>query len=299
MNTSGQNSVTLLSPTLNHAPLVCAQRHHPYGLLKQLLIPERPWNSISMNFIKKLPLSDNSAMILVIIDCLTKQLIFIPTVNTITSLMLAKLFILICNSFTLSLSFSQITKELWPDIISMVFLNDRCECYSKRCSCLTKNYSHTQACDNYYTNCTYLPATGFTGLSMTMSSLVETNWASASVNLSSSVVCSNILLDDVAVCVTTLAGHGGGCIDCLAAMRFVASFHIVLFVVFLTHCLVNSSITSETHSEVRPAWMLSHWRTLTSSFVPSFHLGHVVGVCNCIQPSLLFGILYWPLVSMS
>ena len=39
-------------------------------------------------------MSNGSDMILVIIDCLTKQLIFIPTINTITSSMLAKLFIL-------------------------------------------------------------------------------------------------------------------------------------------------------------------------------------------------------------
>ena len=47
-----------------------------------------------MDFIEKLPMSDSSNTILVIINCLTKQSIFIPTVNTITSPMLAKLFIL-------------------------------------------------------------------------------------------------------------------------------------------------------------------------------------------------------------
>ena len=47
-----------------------------------------------MDFIEKLPMSDSSDTILVIIDRLTKQLIFIPTVDTITSPMLAKLFIL-------------------------------------------------------------------------------------------------------------------------------------------------------------------------------------------------------------
>ena len=71
-----------------------SQRHCPYGLLKQLLIPERLWNSISMDFIEKLPMSDSSDMILVIVDRLTKQLIFILTVDTITSPMLAKLFVL-------------------------------------------------------------------------------------------------------------------------------------------------------------------------------------------------------------
>ena len=71
-----------------------SQRHCPYGLLKQLPIPKRLWNSISMDFIEKLPMSDGSDMILVIIDCLTKQLIFILTIDTITSPMLAKLFVL-------------------------------------------------------------------------------------------------------------------------------------------------------------------------------------------------------------
>ena len=47
-----------------------------------------------MDFIKKLPLSNGSDIILVIIDRLTKQSIFIPIVDTITSPMLAKLFVL-------------------------------------------------------------------------------------------------------------------------------------------------------------------------------------------------------------
>ena len=47
-----------------------------------------------MDFIEKLPMSNGSDTILVIIDRLTKQLIFIPTVDTITSPMLGKLFVL-------------------------------------------------------------------------------------------------------------------------------------------------------------------------------------------------------------
>jgi Integrase zinc binding domain len=49
------------------------QRHKPYGLLKQLPIPEQPWNSISMDFIEKLPKSSGYDTILVIVDRLTKQ----------------------------------------------------------------------------------------------------------------------------------------------------------------------------------------------------------------------------------
>src|SRR5882724_6946736 len=68
--------------------------HKPYGLLKQLPIPEKPWNSISMDFIEKLPPSSSYTSILVIIDHLSKQSLFILTHNTITSLQLVQLFIL-------------------------------------------------------------------------------------------------------------------------------------------------------------------------------------------------------------
>ena len=69
------------------------QHHKPYGSLKQLPIPKRPWNSISMDFIKKLPSSFRFDTILVIVDRLTKQVIFIPAHNTIMSIDLAYLFI--------------------------------------------------------------------------------------------------------------------------------------------------------------------------------------------------------------
>src|SRR5882724_87873 len=54
----------------SHAKPMC---HKPYGLLKQLLIPERPWNSISMDFIEKLPPSSGYTSILVIVDCLSSS----------------------------------------------------------------------------------------------------------------------------------------------------------------------------------------------------------------------------------
>ena len=71
-----------------------SQRHKPYGFLKQLPIPEFPWNSISMDFIEQLPESRGFTAILVIVDRLTKQSIFIPTYDTINSLQLAELFVL-------------------------------------------------------------------------------------------------------------------------------------------------------------------------------------------------------------
>src|SRR6266481_2288772 len=59
--------------------------HRPYGLLKQLPISKKPWNSISMDFIEKLPESSGYMSILVIVDHLSKQSLFILTYNTITS----------------------------------------------------------------------------------------------------------------------------------------------------------------------------------------------------------------------
>jgi len=64
-------------------------RHKPYGLLKQLPIPKKPWNSISMDFIEKLPPSSGYTSILVIVDHHSKQSLFIPTHDTITSPQLA------------------------------------------------------------------------------------------------------------------------------------------------------------------------------------------------------------------
>jgi len=70
------------------------QRHRPYGSLQQLPIPEHPWNSISMDFIEKLPSSSGFDTIFVIVDRLLKQAIFIPTYDTITSAELARLFVI-------------------------------------------------------------------------------------------------------------------------------------------------------------------------------------------------------------
>ena len=69
------------------------QCHKPYGLLKQLPIPKCPWNSISMDFIETLLSSSGCDSILVIVDQLTKQSIFIPTTIHCTSEDLAVLFI--------------------------------------------------------------------------------------------------------------------------------------------------------------------------------------------------------------
>ena len=61
-----------------------ARRHKPYGELQPIPVAQRPWDSITMDFITKLPLSLDPATgtaydsILVIVDRLTKFSYFIP-----------------------------------------------------------------------------------------------------------------------------------------------------------------------------------------------------------------------------
>ena len=139
--------------------------------------------------------------------------------------------------------------------------------------------------------CLLEPATGFTRSSMTMVLASGFACASTSENRSSSVYLLNSLCDGV-VGSTALSGGGGGHMTCLVAAHFAASFHVVPMIAFSDCHLANSSITSVRHSEVRPAFLLSQWRTVISSSIHSFHSGHAVGVLNRIQPSLLFGNLY-------
>src|SRR5260370_549950 len=70
-----------------------APHHKPYGKLKQLPIPNKLWNSISMDFIEHLLAANGFTTILVIVNCLTKQSLFIPTYNTINSPQLTQLFL--------------------------------------------------------------------------------------------------------------------------------------------------------------------------------------------------------------
>src|SRR5258708_6198166 len=70
-----------------------AWHHKPYGLLKQLPILICPWESVSMDFIEQLPVLDGFMAILVVVDRLTKQSLFIPTFNTIDAPQVARLFL--------------------------------------------------------------------------------------------------------------------------------------------------------------------------------------------------------------
>ena len=96
-----------------------SQSHRPYGLLKQLPILGQPWNSISMDSIEQLPKSSSYTTILVVVDHLTKQAIFIPTHNTITSADLTKLFIL--HVFSKHCVPSHVTSNCRSEFISHFF----------------------------------------------------------------------------------------------------------------------------------------------------------------------------------
>lgn len=68
-------------------------RQQASGHLLPLSIPERPWSSISMDFITGLPSSNNHNSILVVVDRLTKMSHFIACSDTVSSEELATLFL--------------------------------------------------------------------------------------------------------------------------------------------------------------------------------------------------------------
>jgi transposase InsO family protein len=94
-------------------------RHKPFGLLKQLPVPKCLWNSISMDFIEQLPTSSGFTSILVVVDCLSKQCVFVPTHDTITSPELAKLFLL--HIFSKHGVPSHITSDRGSEFVSHFF----------------------------------------------------------------------------------------------------------------------------------------------------------------------------------
>jgi len=55
-----------------------AARHQPYGMLQPLELAYSPWQSIAMDFITDLPLSDDCDQLWVVIDRFTKMAHFLP-----------------------------------------------------------------------------------------------------------------------------------------------------------------------------------------------------------------------------
>ena len=70
-----------------------AKRQKQYGLLSPLELPYAPWQSIAMDFITDLPLSNGCTELWVVIDRFTKMAHFIPLKeNTKTAADLARRF---------------------------------------------------------------------------------------------------------------------------------------------------------------------------------------------------------------
>ena len=63
------------------------------GKLQPLDIPNMPWMDISVDFITDLPLHNSYNFILVIIDCFSKEIKFVPCNKTVTALEMAKLYL--------------------------------------------------------------------------------------------------------------------------------------------------------------------------------------------------------------
>src|SRR5258708_38828954 len=93
--------------------------HKPYGLLKHLPIPGQPWESISMDFIKQLPVSEGFTAILVIVDILTKQPLFIPTHDMVDAPQLAQLFL--THVFSKHGALGHVTSDCGTEFISHFF----------------------------------------------------------------------------------------------------------------------------------------------------------------------------------
>jgi hypothetical protein len=70
--------------------MICHQLH---GLLQPPPIPDRPWASLSMDFITDLPISNKFDSILVIIDRLTKMSHLMPCEKTIIGEATTRLFL--------------------------------------------------------------------------------------------------------------------------------------------------------------------------------------------------------------
>jgi hypothetical protein len=71
---------------------VKAENVSPAGLLQPLPIPDRPWLSISMDFIEGLPLSQGYSIIWVVVDRLTKYAHFLALKHPYTAEKLAQVF---------------------------------------------------------------------------------------------------------------------------------------------------------------------------------------------------------------
>src|SRR5882672_4545793 len=88
--------VTFVTDYIHSCAVCCRSKslhHKPFGPHHFLPIGEQPWDSISMDFIEGLPLSNGHDTILVVVCRLTKMALFIPTFRDIDAEDLAHIFL--------------------------------------------------------------------------------------------------------------------------------------------------------------------------------------------------------------
>ena len=66
---------------------------HPQGILQPLPSPDGPWTHLTMDFIVKLPTSNGFDSVFVVVDRFTKMAHFIPCIESMNALTLARLFL--------------------------------------------------------------------------------------------------------------------------------------------------------------------------------------------------------------
>ena len=88
-----QSYVRLYVTSCQHCAHIKHSTPKPYGLLKPLNIPNHPWQSLSMDFIVKLPPSHGYDSIWVVCDRMTRGAHFISILETMDAPELVCLFL--------------------------------------------------------------------------------------------------------------------------------------------------------------------------------------------------------------
>ena len=73
------------NPLYNSIPLLYPSNHKPTGLLKSLPVPTRPWESVGIDFVGPLPLSDGYDYLMVVIDRFSSMVHLAPTTTKSTA----------------------------------------------------------------------------------------------------------------------------------------------------------------------------------------------------------------------
>jgi len=60
-------------------------RHSPVGELQLLSVPETRWDTLSVDFVVKLPESSGHDAVMTVVDAVSKRVHFIPTHTTVTA----------------------------------------------------------------------------------------------------------------------------------------------------------------------------------------------------------------------